>query len=44
VHFTVAGDGTPEQLARLVEQAKLRSAVFDVLTNGVPVEIDVTTP
>ena len=44
VHFTVAGDGTPEQLAKLVEQAKRRSAVFDVLTNGVPVEIDVTTP
>ena len=43
VHFTVAGDGTAEQLAALVEQAERRSAVFDVLTNGVPVEIDVTT-
>lgn len=41
VHFTVAGDAPPEQLQRLVEQSRRRSAVFDVITNGVPVEIDV---
>ena len=43
VHFTVAGDAPADQLQRLVEQSRRRSAVFDVLTNGVPVDIDVTT-
>ena len=44
VHFTVEGDAPPEQLKALVEQSRNRSAVFDVLTNGTRVEIDVTTP
>jgi len=43
VTFHVQGDAEPEQLARLVEQARRRSAVYDVLTNGVPVSIDVAT-
>jgi uncharacterized OsmC-like protein len=41
VTFELRGDATPEQLAALVEQSRKRSAVFDVLTNGVPVTIDV---
>ena len=44
VHFTVEGDASPEQLAELVEQSRRRSAVFDVLSNGTDVRIDVTTP
>ena len=31
----------PEKLRKVVEQSRKRSAVFDVLTNGVPVAIDV---
>jgi uncharacterized OsmC-like protein len=42
VRFHVEGDD-PDKLRRLVEQSRLRSAVYDVLTNGVPVAIDVTT-
>ena len=41
VSFTVEGDATPEQLAALVEQSRQRSAVYDVLTNGTDVVIDV---
>ncbi|MBO3747640.1 OsmC family protein [Streptosporangiaceae bacterium NEAU-GS5] len=43
VHFTLEGDAPPEKLRALVEQSRARSAVYDVLTNGVPVSIDVTT-
>jgi uncharacterized OsmC-like protein len=43
VNFTIAGDAPPETLKAIVEQSKARSAVFDVLTNGVPVEIAVAT-
>jgi len=41
VTFHVEGDAEAERLAGLVEQARLRSAVYDVLTNGVPVTISV---
>jgi uncharacterized OsmC-like protein len=41
--FKVKGDAPPEVLRRIVEQSRARSAVFDVLTNGVPVDIDVDT-
>ncbi len=41
VHFTVSGDASPEVLRSLVEQSRARSAVFDILTNGVPVEVSV---
>ena len=40
VSFTVRGDD-PTALRRIVEQSRARSAVFDILTNGVPVSIDV---
>lgn len=39
--FRIKGNGTPEQLAEIVRRSQARSAVFDVLTNGVPVSIDV---
>jgi len=41
VHFTVEGDAPAEKLQALVEQSRDRSAVYDVLTNGVPVSIEV---
>ncbi|MDZ5619647.1 OsmC family protein [Nocardioides bizhenqiangii] len=40
VSFTLRGD-EPEKLRAVVEQARRRSAVYDVLTNGVPVAIEV---
>ena len=42
VHFQLEGD-EPEKLRKVVEQSQKRSAVFDVITNGVPVSIDVET-
>jgi uncharacterized OsmC-like protein len=41
VSFRLEGDD-PEKLRRVVEQSRLRSAVYDVLTNGVPVSIEVS--
>ena len=41
VRFEVEGDAPPEKLRQIAEQSRARSAVFDVLTNGVPVTIDV---
>jgi uncharacterized OsmC-like protein len=40
VSFTLRGD-EPEKLRSVVEQSRRRSAVFDIVTNGVPVSIDV---
>ena len=42
VTFNVKGDD-PDKLRQVVEQSRQRSAVYDVLTNGVPVSIDVVT-
>jgi uncharacterized OsmC-like protein len=41
VSFRLEGDD-PDKMRSVVEQSRLRSAVYDVLTNGVPVSIDVT--
>lgn len=41
VSFKIEGDAPPETLKAIVAQAKARSAVFDILTNGVPVSITV---
>ena len=41
LNFRIKGDAPPEKLAEIVEQSRARSAVFDVLTNGVPVKITV---
>jgi uncharacterized OsmC-like protein len=43
VRFTVKGDAPAETLRKIVEQSRARSAVFDVITNGVPVAIEVST-
>jgi uncharacterized OsmC-like protein len=40
VKFSVKGDASPEVLREMVEQSRSRSAVYDVITNGVPVVID----
>jgi uncharacterized OsmC-like protein len=39
--FTIKGDAPEEKLRQIVEQAKARSAVFDVISNPVPVEIGI---
>jgi uncharacterized OsmC-like protein len=39
--FEIAGDAPPETLRAIVEQSRARSAVFDVLTRGVPVSVEV---
>jgi uncharacterized OsmC-like protein len=41
VQFTVKGDAPAETLRTLVEQSRARSAVYDVLTNAVPIAIEV---
>ncbi|EKV29490.1 hypothetical protein C882_0312 [Caenispirillum salinarum AK4] len=39
IRFAVEGDASPQKLREIVEQSRKRSAVFDILTNGVPVEV-----
>jgi uncharacterized OsmC-like protein len=39
--FRIRGDAPAEKLAALVAQSQARSAVFDVLTNGVPVSVEI---
>ena len=41
VSFAVDGDATDGELAALVDRSRRRSAVYDVLTNGTDVVIDV---
>jgi uncharacterized OsmC-like protein len=43
VAFNVRGDAPPEKLREVVERAQKRSAVFDMVTNGVPVSVEVAT-
>lgn len=43
VVFTVKGDAPADVLRAIVEQSRSRSAVFDVITNQVPVDIEVET-
>jgi uncharacterized OsmC-like protein len=43
VAFRVSGEAPPEKLREVVERAKARSAVYDMVSNGVPVAVDVTT-
>lgn len=42
VSFRIKGNASPEELAKIVYRSKDRSAVYDVLTNGVPIDIAVT--
>ena len=39
VSFSIRGDASPEKLAEIVERAKARSVVYDMVTNGVPVAV-----
>lgn len=39
VQFEVKGDAPEDKLRAIVEQSRKRSAVFDVLTRPVPIEI-----
>jgi uncharacterized OsmC-like protein len=41
VRFDVKGDASPEDLEAVVQQSAKRSAVFDIVTNPVPVTIEV---
>ena len=41
IHFEIDADAPAEKIRQIVEQSRARSAVFDVLTNGVPVAVDV---
>lgn len=41
VDFTIRGNAPEEKLQQIVEQSRSRSAVFDVITKQVPVEITV---
>ena len=43
VNFKVKGDAPPEKLREIVERAQARSAVFDMVSHGVPVEVGVDT-
>jgi uncharacterized OsmC-like protein len=43
VAFRVKGDAPAETLREIVEQSRARSAVYDVLTNGVDVRVDVAS-
>jgi uncharacterized OsmC-like protein len=42
--FRVKGDAPAEKLREVVSRAQKRSAVFDMVTNGVPVSVEVATP
>jgi uncharacterized OsmC-like protein len=41
IGFRIRGDAGADDLRKVVEQSRARSAVFDVLSNGTAVEIDV---
>jgi uncharacterized OsmC-like protein len=43
VAFRIDGDAPPDTLRKIVEQSRARSAVYDVLTNGVDVSVAVAT-
>ena len=43
VSFRIAGNAPDAKLREVVERAQKRSAVYDMVTNGVPVAVDVTT-
>ena len=43
VSFRVSGNGSAEKLREVVQRARKRSAVYDMVTNGVPVALEVAT-
>ena len=42
INIRIAGDAPAEKLREIVEQSRARSAVFDVLSNGVPVDVTIS--
>lgn len=44
VKFSVKGDASDEDLRAVVARGHARSAVFDMVSNGVPVDVEVDTP
>jgi len=40
VAYSIRGDAPAEKLREIVERAKSRSVVFDMVTNGVPVDVE----
>ena len=42
IHYKIKGDAPAEVLEKIVEQGRRRSAVYDVITNGVPVAMTVS--
>lgn len=41
IRFKIKGDASEEKLREIVEQSRMRSAVYDVLTNGTPIDVSV---
>jgi uncharacterized OsmC-like protein len=41
ISFRVTGEAPEEKLREVVERATARSAVYDIITNGVPVDLEV---
>ena len=39
----MTGDAPEEKIREVVERAQKRSAVYDMVTNGVPVAVEMTT-
>ena len=39
VHFSIAGDAPREKLEEIVERAKARSVVYDIVSNPTPVDV-----
>jgi uncharacterized OsmC-like protein len=39
IAFSIKGDAPPEKLRQIIEQSRARSAVYDILTKGVPVHV-----
>jgi uncharacterized OsmC-like protein len=39
ISFSIRGNASPEKLREVVERAKARSVVYDMVTNGVPVAV-----
>jgi uncharacterized OsmC-like protein len=44
MNIRIAGDAPEEKLREVVQRGTDRSVVFDSITNGVPITVDVTTP
>lgn len=44
ISFDIKGDASKEELEKILMQSRARSAVFDVLTRGVPVSVGMKAP